>query len=150
MKPYPKRHQRKGDDIDTSAVKGDLNWWGPRYRRILLSEGYSSFSPFAGLLEGRVDVFAARILIPDMDARAWEVNFRVWALPTDLAWALVGRYSVPVRDKDGSLFTSKELGAALGITEELFRQRVCRGIERLRSAKSFTLSQFTPILDHAG
>lgn len=133
------RAKRKGWTHEQAAVEGDLRYWGPRYRRILLSEGYQSFSPFAGLMEGRSNVFSTRILIPDMTERAWETNMRVWALPTDFAWALVARYSLPPRDEDGSLFTGEEIGAVLGCTAEAYRQRVHRGRDMLRR------SIFTPV-----
>lgn len=124
--------QRKGWSVEQQAVHGDLCHWGPRYRRILLSDGYSPFSPFAGLLEGRGGRFMSRVLVPDMTERAWRTNREVWSLPTDLAWALVARYALPPRDVDGQLFTSREIGQALDCSPDTYRQRVTEGRKKLR------------------
>lgn len=133
LKKSERVHRRKGWTHQESAIHGDLCYWGSRYRRILMSEGYSSFSPFAGLLEGRSNRFKSRVLIPDMTERAWQTNMEVWALPTDLAWALVGRYALPPRDEDGQLFTSSEIGAVLGCSAGAYRERVSEGRRRLRA-----------------
>lgn len=131
-RPLPQRVSRKGWSHEQSAVECELRYWGARYRRILLSEGFSAFSPFAGILEGRTQRFDSRVLIPDMTPRAWRTNRDVWALPLDNAWALVARYAAPDRDDKGRLYTSLDFAAALGCSAEVYRYRVSRGRKLLR------------------
>lgn len=120
--------RRNGYTMQESAVHGDLCYWGDRYTRILLSTGFSSFSPFAGLFEGRADTFCSKVLIPDMTARAWEINMRLWSIkPVEYVWAIVARYALPMRADDGHPFEPEEIAAALGCTRELYRQRLTRG-----------------------
>lgn len=127
LKPMPGRAKRKGWTQEQSAIHGDLVYWGYHYRRILLSDGYSAFSPFAGLFEGRSGRFESKVLIPDMTPRAWRINHEVWALPSEYAWALAARYAAPDRDDEGRLYSALDYGIALGCSAETYWQRVSRG-----------------------
>lgn len=121
-------HLRKGWGQREAAVHGDLVYWGNRYTRILLSEGFRSFSPFVGVLEGRADDFSSKILIQDMSPRAWEVNMRVWSIqPLDFAWALCARYALPLHDDRGQEIQPNRIAACLGCSVALYYQRIHRG-----------------------
>ncbi len=120
---------------ERSAAESALRHWGPRYRRILESTGFSSFSVFAGLFEGNSGVFTSRVLIPDMDGFSWKVNGWVWSIPTDYAWALVARYSLPPRP-DGALYEHKEVAYALNITPSAYAKRLSRAKKKI-SEKMF-------------
>lgn len=132
LAPMPARTGRNGWTQEQSAIHGDLTYWGYRYRRILLSTGYSSFSPFANLRESLSSgINGHRVLIPDMTERAWRVNHEVWALPHQFSWALCARYALPP-DEDGRMYTGEQIGEALGCSAALYRQRVKRGRELMR------------------
>ena len=133
IRPFKRaeRVYRQGWTLERQAIEGELRYWGPRYRRILLSEGYSSFSPFAGLLEGRSGKFTAKILIPDMTERAWEVNHGVWTLPTDYAWSLVARYCLPPKE-NGAMYSDHEISIALHCSPECYRKRLARARVKLQ------------------
>ena len=122
---------RKGWTHERQVVEGDLRHWGPRYRRILMSDGYSSISPFTAALYGASGGFGEKILIPDMTERAWTTNTQVWSLPSDYSWALVARYCLPPT-ANGQIVDDRAIGDALGIAPDTYRQRVSRARTKLQ------------------
>ena len=129
FKPLPGRVKaRDGWTVEQSATHGDLVYWGSRYARILLSEGYRSFSPFSGLLDQYFEEFTSRVLIPDMTPRAWSINSRVWAIvPQDYAWALCARYALPIRTDEGKEILAEDIAECLGCSVKSYYHGVSRG-----------------------
>ena len=60
----------------------------------------------------------------DMPPTAWEVNFRVFELPTDYIAVLLARFCLPVKAETGHPYEAAELAEILGIAVSTYRFRL--------------------------
>jgi len=109
--------------FEDSAVIGDLKYWGFHKGKQCAADGYPPGKSVKEMLAGRGGQSGHRVLVKDMPPRAWEINFRVMRLPSELVAVLIGRFCLPVR-ADGLPFSEQEVSVALGLSVRTYYRRL--------------------------
>lgn len=125
---------RPKQSFEESVVYSDLRYWGYYKGRQCAADGYPPQNTIATILGAggsRGGIAGHRVLVLDMTPRAWEINARVFSLPTDYVAVLVGRFCLPVHldgPKAGQPYEASEIASALRIDVRVYW-------DRLRDAK---------------
>jgi hypothetical protein len=119
--------------LEDSVVNAELGRWGFWLGSQYAADGYSPMSTLSQILSyhggaDRSGIAGHKVLCVDPPARTkfWEINSRVLLLRRELYEALVAAYALPCK-QDGQPYRATEKATFLGITPELFLDRLARG-----------------------
>lgn len=122
MKEHLGRRKRTFED---SVVHSDLCYWGYWKGRQYAADGSSPINTLSQILSGVGGQPGHKVLCLDMKPRAWQINAKVFSLPSELREVLVGRYCLPVKE-NGQPYKTEEIAPLLRITPRGFYKRLAQ------------------------
>jgi hypothetical protein len=140
---------RPRHSFEDSVVADDLRYWGYYKGRQYAADGSSPENTIANIMSGAGSIPGHKVLVVDMTPRAWQINARVFRLPTDYVSVLVGRYCLPVKHKDGQPYSAEEVAEVLKIGMRIYWGRLSSARSAYRRtifAETVPLQFVRPIL----
>lgn len=117
------------------TVDIDLQEWGECFGRSLEASGYPGTTLMRKIGTGgisRHERYGTNVLVDDMPPRVRAVHAEVERLGTEYFAALVARYCVPCRDRNGRRYSQADVARLLGCTPAAFKKRLQRARTTLR------------------
>ena len=110
--------------FEDSVVVSDLKYWGYRKGKQRAADGSAATNTIDQIMSGRGGKVGHKVLCLDMPQRAWEINRRVFELPTDYISVLIARYCLPVKLHNGQPYESWELAELLDVELRTYQYRL--------------------------
>jgi len=121
----------KYDRVLMRAIHGELNRWGKWHEDHSDYQGY----PTANILEtyigaSRTGEPGHRVLMLDMPVGVWATHHGVLGLTEDLQEVVIAQYMHTTKE-DGTVWTLQEKCLRLGLSREIFSQRLHKAKRRI-------------------
>jgi hypothetical protein len=137
----------KGRTHEDQVTHGELSRWGFWCGIQYAADGYSPINTLKLIFSGRGNNPGHRVLCidPPTRTRFWEINANILMMRREFYEVLVARYALPCKPSTGHPYYASELAGFLGITPELYLERLARATRGYKSIifPDLVLSQAT-------